>query len=133
MPRWDREPSPQLDSLTRTGRPNADEVVTFRDLRVDLARLLAWRGTRRLKLNPTALRILVYFIERPGRVHTRDLLLDILWPDKPEIGARTVDVNIRHLRRALNSDGEPDLIRTVYGFGYALDDDHGTGRGGTPF
>ncbi|MFN0041948.1 MAG: winged helix-turn-helix domain-containing protein [Alphaproteobacteria bacterium] len=107
--------------------------MTFRDLRVDLARLIAWRGTRRLKLNPTAFRMLVYFMGRPGRVHTRDLLLDILWPNKPETGARTVDVNIRHLRRALNSCGEPDLVRTVHGFGYALDDNPGAGRGEAPY
>ncbi len=127
MPGRTREPSPRLTAPTPTGPPSADEVATFRDLRIDLARLVAWRGARRLKLNPTALRMLVYFIERPGRVHSRNFLLDILWSDKPEIGARTVDVNIRHLRRALNSGGEPDLIRTVHGFGYALDDDLGAG------
>lgn len=118
---------PASRAIAPSGLPNADEVVAFRDLRVDLARLVAWRGSRRLKLDPTALRMLVYFIGRPRQVHTRDLLLDILWPDKPEIGARTVDVNIRHLRRALNAGGEPDLIRTVHGFGYALDDNHGAG------
>lgn len=103
-------------------QPGEDEVMTFRDIKVDLARHVAWRGTRRLKLNPTSFRMLVHFMERPGRVLTRDHLLDALWPNKPEVDARTVDVNIRHLRRTLIADGESDPIRTVHGVGYALDD-----------
>ena len=102
--------------------PGEDEVIAFRDIKVDLARHVAWRGARRLKLNPTSFRMLVHFMERPGRVLTRDHLLDALWPDKPEVDARTVDVNIRHLRRTLNAEGEADPIRTVHGVGYALDD-----------
>lgn len=104
------------------GPPGKNEVIAFRDLMIDLARHIAWRGARRLKLNPTSYRMLVHFMERPGRVLTRDHLLDALWPNKPEVDARTVDVNIRNLRRALNAEGETDPIRTVHGVGYALDD-----------
>jgi two-component system phosphate regulon response regulator PhoB len=102
--------------------PDNDEILVFRDIRVDLARYAAWRGARRIKVNPTSFRMLVHFMERPGRVLTRGHLLDALWPNKPEVDARTVDVNIRQLRRALIADGESDPIRTVHGVGYALDD-----------
>jgi two-component system phosphate regulon response regulator PhoB len=60
-------------------------------------------------------------MEHPGRVFSRERLLDAVWGHDPDIDARTVDVHIRRLRKALNEGGRPDLLRTVRSAGYALD------------
>ncbi len=65
--------------------------------------------------------MLRHFLENPGRVFSRDRLLDAVWSHNSEIDARTVDVHVRRLRKALNEGGLPDLIRTVRSAGYALD------------
>jgi len=66
---------------------------------------------------------LKHFLEHPGWVFSRERLLDSVWGHDADIEPRTVDVHIRRLRRAINGEGEPDLIRTVRSAGYALDQD----------
>ena len=61
------------------------------------------------------------FLEKPGRVYSREQLLDRVWGRDIYVESRTVDVHIRRLRKALNLPGEADLIRTVRGAGYAID------------
>ncbi len=70
------------------------------------------------EMGPTEYRLLRHFLENPGRVFSRQQLLDTVWPHNEDIELRTVDVHIRRLRQAL---GDPDLIRTVRSAGYALD------------
>ena len=72
-------------------------------------------------LGPTEFRLLRHFMEHPGRVFSRDQLIDAVWGHGIYIDARTVDVHIRRLRKALNGKGEQDVIRTVRSAGYALD------------
>jgi two-component system phosphate regulon response regulator PhoB len=60
-------------------------------------------------------------MEHPGRVFSRERLLEAVWQHDPDIDARTVDVHVRRLRKALNEGGRPDLIRTVRSAGYSLD------------
>ena len=62
-------------------------------------------------------------MERPGHVYSREQLLDRAWGRDIYLESRTVDVHVRRLRQALNRGGAPDLIRTVRGFGYAIDTD----------
>ncbi|MBT7526764.1 MAG: DNA-binding response regulator, partial [Rhodospirillales bacterium] len=89
-------------------------------------------GTQRVTRNGTAIdlrpaefKLLHHFMGQPGRVFSREQLLDALWHDEGEIEARTVDVHIRRLRKALSMDGAaPDVIRTVRSSGYALDHPH---------
>jgi two-component system phosphate regulon response regulator PhoB len=78
---------------------------------------------RRWRSGPTEFRLLRHFLEHPGRVFSRERLLDAVWRADSEIEPRTVDVHIRRLRKAINADGRPELIRTVRSAGYALDDD----------
>ena len=73
-----------------------------------------------IPLGPTEYRLLRHFLENPGRVFSRQQLLETVWPHSEDIELRTVDVHIRRLRQALN-DGGPDLIRTVRSAGYSLD------------
>ena len=76
-----------------------------------------------LPLGPTEFRLLKHFLEHPGRVFSRERLLDAVWGHDPRHRARTVDVHIRRLRQALNAGDRPDLIRTVRSAGYSLDSD----------
>ncbi len=79
------------------------------------------RGARELRLGPTEFKLLRYFMERAGRVLTREQLLDGVWGQNVYVEDRTVDVHIRRLRKALNEKGEPDLIRTVRAVGYCFE------------
>jgi two-component system phosphate regulon response regulator PhoB len=74
-------------------------------------------------LGPTEFRLLRVLLKRPGRVFSREQLLDLAWGRDIYLEARTVDVHIRRLRKQLNGPGESDLIRTVRGAGYALDEE----------
>jgi two-component system phosphate regulon response regulator PhoB len=79
------------------------------------------RGGVRIELRPAEFRLLRFFIEHPGRVFSREQLLDSVWRDDAFIEPRTVDVHIRRLRKALNAHAGEDLIRTVRSAGYALE------------
>ena len=79
-----------------------------------------YRADQPLKLGPTEFRLLSTFMEKPGRVWTRDQLLDRVWGRDIYVDTRTVDVHIGRLRKALCMHGGPDPLRTVRGAGYAL-------------
>jgi two-component system phosphate regulon response regulator PhoB len=81
------------------------------------------RGGKPVQLGPTEYRLLRHFMENPGRVFSRERLLDAVWSHDEEIDTRTVDVHVRRLRKALNAGDRPDVIRTVRSAGYALDID----------
>ncbi|MGH6912994.1 MAG: winged helix-turn-helix domain-containing protein, partial [Geminicoccales bacterium] len=117
----------RMRAVLRRVRPVfAEEALSFADLRMDLAGHRVTRGAREVHLSPTEFRLLRQLLESPGRVFSRGQLLDLVWGRDQDVELRTVDATIRRLRRALNADGEPDLLRTVRAAGYALD--HGTSR-----
>jgi two-component system phosphate regulon response regulator PhoB len=108
-------------AVLRRVRPAlAAETLEYAGLEMDLAGHRVRRGGRPVQLGPTEYRLLRHFLENPGRVFSRQQLLETVWPHSEEIELRTVDVHIRRLRLAI---GEPDLIRTVRSAGYALDAD----------
>ena len=72
-------------------------------------------------LTPTEFRLLRHLMEHPRHVFARERLLDSVWGHESDVELRTVDVQIRRIRKALNEGGRPDLIRTVRSAGYALD------------
>jgi two-component system, OmpR family, phosphate regulon response regulator PhoB len=112
----------RIRAVLRRVRPAfAEEVLTFKDLSMDLVGHRVWRGPREVHLSPTEFRLLRQLLESPGRVFSRDQLLDLVWGRDQEVELRTVDVTIRRLRRALNAGGEEDLLRTVRAAGYAID------------
>jgi two-component system, OmpR family, phosphate regulon response regulator PhoB len=92
------------------------------DIELDRERCRVLRSEREVALSPTEFRLLEFFIERPGRVFSREQLLDAVWGREIYIEERTVDANVRRLRKALVRQGEPDPIRTVRGLGYAFDE-----------
>lgn len=78
------------------------------------------RDSKPLKLGPTEFRLLSTFMEKPGRVWSREQLLDRVWGRDIYVDTRTVDVHIGRLRKALTQHGGEDPVRTVRGAGYAL-------------
>ena len=90
---------------------------------MDIGSHKVMRGEESVHLGPTEFRLLRVLMERPGHVYSREQLLDRAWGRDIYLESRTVDVHVRRLRQALNRGGAPDLIRTVRGFGYAIDTD----------
>jgi len=112
----------RMRAVLRRVRPAfAEELLTFADLTMDLAAHRVTRGEDEIHLSPTEFRLLRQLLERPGRVFSRDQLLDLVWGHDQDVELRTVDATIRRLRRALNDGGRQDLLRTVRAAGYALD------------
>ena len=106
-------------AVLRRVRPAlAAEALDYGGIEMDLAAHRVKRDGRSVGLGPTEYRLLRHFMENPGRVFSRQQLLETVWPHSEDIELRTVDVHIRRLRLAL---GEPDVVRTVRSAGYALD------------
>jgi two-component system phosphate regulon response regulator PhoB len=106
-------------AVLRRVRPAlAAEQLDYAGLEMDLTAHRVRRDGKGVQVGPTEYRLLRHFLENPGRVFSRQQLLETVWPHSEEIELRTVDVHIRRLRLAL---GQPDLIRTVRSAGYALD------------
>jgi two-component system phosphate regulon response regulator PhoB len=112
----------RLRAVIRRSRPAAaDEILRFSDISLDLSAHRVTRAGKPVHLGPTEFRLLRFLMERPGRVFSREQLLDAVWGRDAEVELRTVDVHIRRLRKALNGVGRPDLVRTVRAAGYSLD------------
>ena len=96
------------------------EVLEFGGIRLDPESHRVWREEKLLKLGPTEFRLLSTLMEKPGRVWSREQLLDRVWGRDIYVDTRTVDVHIGRLRKALGIHGGEDVLRTVRGAGYAL-------------
>jgi two-component system phosphate regulon response regulator PhoB len=107
--------------LRRTSPAGTDDVLRYADVNLDLGGHRVRRAGRDVHLGPTEFRLLRHFMQHPGRVFSREQLLDIVWGHDVYVEPRTVDVHIRRLRKALNDGADVDLIRTVRSAGYALD------------
>ena len=117
-----RELIARVGAVLRRMRPAlAGEQLSYSDIEMDVQAHRVRRSGKPVQLGPTEFRLLRHFMEHPGRVFSRERLLDAVWPHDPDIDARTVDVHIRRLRKAINEGGHSDLIRTVRSAGYSLD------------
>jgi len=117
-----RELMARVGAVLRRMRPAlAGEQLAYFDIEMDVESHRVRRDGRPVQLGPTEFRLLRHFMEHPGRVFSRERLLDAVWGHDPDIDARTVDVHIRRLRKALNEGGRADMIRTVRSAGYSLD------------
>lgn len=105
----------------RRSRPSAvGQRLEFDDIVLDSESHKVFRAEKPLKLGPTEFRLLTTFMEKPGRVWSREQLLDRVWGRDIYVDTRTVDVHIGRLRKALCQYGGQDPVRTVRGAGYAL-------------
>lgn len=112
----------RMRAVLRRARPAlAEEKLIYADVEMSLSEYKVRRGGELVALGPTEFRLLRHFMEQPGRVFSRNQLIDAVWGHDFYIDSRTVDVHIRRLRKALNADKKKDLIRTVRSAGYALD------------
>ena len=113
----------RVRALLRRSKPAmSTDLLTYAGVVMDLSSHRVLRNGRPVHLGPTEFRLLRFLMERPGRVYSREQLLDAVWGRDIYVEARTVDVHIRRLRKALNAPKESDLIRTVRSAGYALDE-----------
>lgn len=113
----------RVRALLRRARPAlAAETAAFGDLSLDRETRRVHRAGREVHLGPTEFRLLDCLMQRPGRVFSREQLLDLVWGRDVYVEARTVDVHVGRLRKALNRTGERDPIRTVRSAGYSLDE-----------
>ncbi|MBT5571115.1 MAG: phosphate regulon transcriptional regulator PhoB [Alphaproteobacteria bacterium] len=112
----------RVRAVLRRTRPAFDkDSLTYADITMDLTTHRVSRNGEPIDLGPTEFRLLRFMMEHPGRVFSREQLLDSVWGHDVYIEIRTVDVHIRRLRKAMNLPGTDDLIRTVRSAGYALD------------
>lgn len=118
------ELSARIRAVLRRLRPGlAEDRVRRGDLIIDRVAHRVKRAGKEIHLGPTEFRLLDYLMQHPGRVFSREQLLDAVWGSDVYVEARTVDVHIGRLRKALNAEAEQDPIRTVRSAGYSLDVD----------
>ncbi|MGA9658833.1 MAG: phosphate regulon transcriptional regulator PhoB [Asticcacaulis sp.] len=112
----------RVRAVLRRIRPAlSEDRVEFGEISVDRMSHRVQRSGRDVHLGPTEYKLLDYFMQYPKRVFSREQLLDAVWGNDVYVEARTVDVHVGRLRKALNSDSDFDPIRTVRSAGYSLD------------
>ena len=122
-----RELMARVRALLRRSAPEAaselpSESVTADDLTIDLARREVRKSGFVLKLKPLEFELLLFFMQHPAKVFTREQILAKVWGDDFFGGARTVDVHVRWLRQKIERDAaEPTRIKTVRGSGYLFE------------
>ena len=110
-------------AVMRRIRPGlVEDVIAIGDIAMDRGSHRVRRANREVHLGPTEYRILERLMQNPGRVFSREQLLDTVWGADVYVEDRTVDVHIGRLRKALNQPGERDPIRTVRSAGYSFDE-----------
>ena len=112
----------RINAILRRSKPSAvGEIISFEDIELNCSSHRVSRGDKQIHLGPTEYKLLLHLMERPKHVYSRDQLLDAVWGNNVYVEARTVDVHIRRLRKALNDGGKTNYIRTVRSAGYAID------------
>ena len=116
----------RIRALLRRAKPeHVAEVLVAGDIELDREKKRVSRSGREVPLGPTEFRLLEFLMQSPGRVYTREQLLNGVWGRDIYIDERTVDVHVGRLRKGLNRGRVPDPIRTVRGAGYAFNDRFG--------
>jgi two-component system response regulator MprA len=95
-------------------------TLQFADVTLDLVAMTADRAGRQMELTRTEFLLLELFLRNPGRVLSREVIMDRVWGMDARTSSNGVEVYVGYLRRKLEADGEPRLVHTVRGFGYAL-------------
>lgn len=113
----------RIQALLRRANPQLlSSVLKAGDLELDRSSHRVRRSGREVHLGPTEYKLLEYLMRHPGRVYSREQLLDGVWGTDVYVDERTVDVHVGRLRKAINRGRSADPIRTVRGAGYALDE-----------
>lgn len=113
----------RVRAILRRSKPElVSSILTSGDIELDRETHRVRRATREIHLGPTEFRLLEYLMQSPGRVFSREQLLDGVWGRDVYVDERTVDVHVGRLRKAINRGKDVDPIRTVRGAGYAFND-----------
>ncbi|GAB4070453.1 phosphate regulon transcriptional regulator PhoB [Ancylobacter sonchi] len=113
----------RVRALLRRAKPDhISTLLRAGDIELDRETKRVHRSGRELHLGPTEFRLLEFLMQSPGRVYSREQLLDGVWGQDVYIDERTVDVHVGRLRKALNRPRQPDPIRTVRGSGYSFNE-----------
>ena len=116
----------RVAALLRRAKPErVNAILQAGDISLDRERRRVLRGDAEIELGPTEFRLLEFLIQSPGRVYSREQLLDGVWGSEVYIDERTVDVHVGRLRKALSTGKQADPIRTVRGSGYSFDERYG--------
>ena len=111
----------RIKALIRRSSSSQNQSLNYEDIYILTDEHKVFRDKTRIKLGPTEYRLLVYLMENPRRVFSREQLLDAVWGREVYVESRTVDTHIRRLRKAINIEGTKNLIRTVRATGYSID------------
>lgn len=113
----------RVKAMLRRAKPQVvSRLLRAGDLEMDRETHRVHRASREIHLGPTEFKLLEFFLQSPGRVYSREQLLDGVWGHDVYVDERTVDVHVGRLRKAINKGRAKDPIRTVRGSGYSLDD-----------
>ncbi|MHB2267807.1 phosphate regulon transcriptional regulator PhoB [Aliihoeflea sp. PC F10.4] len=113
----------RVRALLRRAKPEVlSSVLKVGDIVLDREAHRTYRGPHEVHLGPTEFRLLEFLMQHPGRVFSRGHLLDSVWGETNYIDERTVDVHVGRLRKAINPNGAPDVIRTIRGAGYSINE-----------
>lgn len=122
-----RELVARINAVLRRGPLQAEfKIMQWREMVVDVAKHQVKIKEQNVQLTPILFRLLVYLMDKPGRVFNREQLLNAVWLDEPDVYERTVDVHVRRLRLALEEHDYQDAIKTIHGMGYSFNDDSKT-------
>tara|TARA_B100000927_G_C16407961_1_gene446129 strand:+ start:150 stop:851 length:702 start_codon:yes stop_codon:yes gene_type:complete len=113
----------RIKALLRRSSSSVDQILEFEDIKIVTNQHKVYRGEARVHLGPLEYKLLKHFLENPGRVFSREQLLDSVWGRDIYVEQRTVDTHIRRLRKAVNLNGKKNLIRTIRATGYSIDKD----------
>ena len=111
----------RIKALLRRSSSSQDQVLEFEDIKILTNQHKVYRGEARVHLGPTEYKLLKHLLENPGRVYSREQLLDSVWGHGIYVEARTVDTHIRRLRKAINIKNKKNYIRTIRAAGYSID------------
>ena len=113
----------RINALLRRVNLSHSTTIEFEDISIDVNKHKVFMGDKNIHLGRTEYKLLKHLVENPGRVFSRDNLLDKVWVHGIYVESRTVDTHIRRLRKAINIDGTKNYIRTVRSAGYSIDNE----------
>ncbi len=117
--------SARVRTLLRHCQPSVADVLTYGELRIDLARRVVTRKNTVLELRGKPYALLEYFMRSPGVVHSRERIAKSVWDQNFDLFSNVIEVTISKVRAQIDRDFDPPYLHTVSGHGYALDKDQG--------
>jgi DNA-binding response OmpR family regulator len=114
-----RELMARIRAVLRRVAPDRQKVLRFGDVEVDMERRLVFKNQEEVRLTPAEYNLLTFFLQNPGRVISRDQILNAVWGYQSYPNTRTVDAHVVKLRQKLEPDpATPRYLLTMHGFGY---------------